>query len=126
MTCYDCGLATEKPYAIWRWQSGKPAKNYCWLCWSKLNEQCFKGAVNRRHSPWLPLLGILVSFKIPGGFYIMGACLLWLTSIAADDEHGFVTFNTDSHRRTLAWTLLAIMAAAFVAAIIWDFFTILS
>lgn len=35
-SCYQCGLDMEKPYAAWEWQTGKPSKNYCWLCWNQL------------------------------------------------------------------------------------------
>lgn len=35
LICYGCGLPMDKPYAIWHWQSGKPARSYCWLCWEQ-------------------------------------------------------------------------------------------
>lgn len=35
MNCYTCGIRVERPYAIWRWQSGKPDRIFCWLCYSQ-------------------------------------------------------------------------------------------
>lgn len=33
--CASCGHKMHKPYAIWRWQSGKPDRSYCFLCWAQ-------------------------------------------------------------------------------------------
>ena len=61
MNCCYCGHKMDKPYAIWHWQSGKPAKSYCFLCWEQQikTKSYYVKPTNRFYNWFMKLLSLI-------------------------------------------------------------------